>query len=264
MSNPAEAYEAYAVPILFAPWAARLVEFAQPRPGERVLDVGCGTGIVARLIASRIGTNGSVTAIDLSADMVAVGRAAAEQEHLPITWHEGVAESLPFADASFDLVTSQEAVQFFADRKAALAQIHRVLKPRGRVALSLWQGLDSHPFYRTLHEVIQERLGMSGVEQIFSIGKAGQVDQLLTGAGFRNVDILSVSMTTRFPDPQAFLAGEIDIDTACIPSMQHLDERERARVTGAIKESMAGPLRAVTEGDHVVIDFHAHFARAHS
>ena len=92
MKNPAESYENYMVPALFAPWASRLVRSANPRPGERVLDLACGTGIVARSIALRIGSEGSITAIDLSPSMLAIGRAAAENESLDIEWHQGRAE----------------------------------------------------------------------------------------------------------------------------------------------------------------------------
>ena len=80
MANPAEGYESYMVPTLFAPCARILIEAADPKPGERVLDVGCGTGIVAREVASRRRATGAVTGVDLSANMLAVARAAAARE----------------------------------------------------------------------------------------------------------------------------------------------------------------------------------------
>jgi ubiquinone/menaquinone biosynthesis C-methylase UbiE len=262
MDNPAEGYESYMAPALFAPWAARLVEVGQPRPGERVLDVGCGTGVVARRVAALIGSTGRIVGLDLSPDMLAVARRAAEREGAAIDWREGRAESLPFPDGGFDLALCQFALMFFADRPAALAEMRRVLAPGGRVALSVWQGLDRHPFYQTLHEVIQRRLGMSGVQEIFALGEADAVRALLTEAGFRRVEIEPVAMTARFPNPEAFLAGEIDVDTAAIPSMQRLDAEARRTIVAAIREEMAAPLREVTQGDHVVIPFHAHIARA--
>lgn len=261
-SNPAETYESYMVPTLFAPWASCLVESAGPQPGERVLDVGCGTGIVARCVAPLVEPNGQVVGLDLNPNMLAVARAAAEREGPAIDWQEGRAEALPFPDGRFDLVLCQFAVMFFSDRRAALGEMHRVLTDGGRVALSVWQGLDCHPFYRALHEAIERRLGISGVQEIFTLGDADGLRTLLTDAGFRNVVIESVSMAARFPNPDGFLAGEIDVDTAAIPSMQHLDAQGRRRITEAIRGDMAGPLREATEGDHVVIPFHAHVARA--
>jgi ubiquinone/menaquinone biosynthesis C-methylase UbiE len=259
MSNPAEGYESYMVPALFAPWASRLVQLASPRRGERVLDLACGTGVVARQLAPRVGT---VTGLDLNPNMLAVARAAGERERLAIDWREGRAEALPFADGAFDLVVCQFALMFMADRRAALREANRVLARGGRLALSVWQGIERHPFYRELDRVIQQRLGVSALAEIFAIGDAGELRALLEGAGFQRVEIESPSMTARFPNPAGFLAGEIDVDTAAIPSMQHLDDAGRRAMTEAISGDMQAALRAVTEGDHVVIPFHAHLARA--
>jgi ubiquinone/menaquinone biosynthesis C-methylase UbiE len=104
MTNPAEGYESYMVPALFGPWATNLIQAADPRPGDRVLDVGCGTGIVARQVASRLGARGAVTGVDLSPNMLAVARATAAREGMAIEWREGSAEQLPFPESSFDLV----------------------------------------------------------------------------------------------------------------------------------------------------------------
>jgi SAM-dependent methyltransferase len=261
-SNPAETYESYMVPTLFAPWASCLVRAASPRPGEHVLDVGCGTGIVARLIAPDVGPTGRVVGLDLNPDMLAVAHAAADRENLKIEWERGRAEELPFPDGSFGLVFSQFALMFFADRRVALTEMHRVLGDNGRVALSVWQGIERHPFYQALHEAIERRLGMSGVAEIFDLGEIDELHTLLADAGFRHVEIEPESMTARFPNPAGFLAGEIDVDTAAIPSMQHLDPRSRQEITAALGKDMATPLREVTEGDHVVIQFHAYIARA--
>lgn len=262
MSNPAETYESYMVPTLFAPWASCLIQSANPQPGERVLDVATGTGIVARRVAPRVGSKGKVIGLDLNPNMLTVARAAAEREGLAIEWHEGRAEQLLFPDGSFDLVLCQFALMFFADRLAALAEMQRVLTKGGRVSLSVWQGLKRHPFYQTLDEVIQQRLGMSGVQDIFALGDADELRTLLTEAGFEHVGIEPVSLTARFPDPEGFLAGEIEVDTAAIPSMQHLDTQARQALTAAIREDMEAPLHEVTEDDHVVLPFHAHIARA--
>lgn len=262
MSNPAETYENYMVPVLFAPWAARLIQSASIQPDDRILDVGCGTGIVARLISSNVNFRGTITGIDLSSNMLAVARAMSDQNKQSIAWHEGRVESMPFQNGSFDLVVCQEALQFFADRKLALAEIHRVLSREGRFVFSVWQGLDRHPFYEKLHDVIHKRFGMSGVETIFELGDCNAVHSLLTATGFRDVEVQQVSMTARFPDPEGFLAGEIDVDTACIPSMQHLSADERQRLTADIRYEMAAALREVTEDRYVVMPFHANIFQA--
>jgi SAM-dependent methyltransferase len=260
VSNPAEGYERFMVPPLFGPWATKLVELAEPTAGERVLDVGCGTGIVARRVAARLGTSGSVTGIDLNPDMLEVARMAAASEGVAVSWQLGSGERLPFPDGCFDLVVSQFALMFFADRAAALAEMRRVIADRGRVLVSVWRGLDRHPFYATLHRAIQARIGISALLDIFSLGSAEELRALMMGAGFRNVEIQPISMTAQFPDPETFLAGEIDVDTAAIPSMQHLDTTARQRIVDAISADMQAPLRDAIRDNRVQIEFHAHIA----
>ena len=262
MSSPAEGYERFMVPPLFRPWARRLLEAAAPQAGERILDVACGTGIVAREVAAGLGTSATIVALDASPAMLAVARETAAREGAAIEWHDGQAESLPFAGASFDLVLCQFALMFFADRAAAVAEMRRVLAADGRVALSTWLGLDRHPFYDTLHQVIEQRVGISALQQIFSLGNAGELRELFTGAGFAQVTVTPISMTARFPNPPGFLAGEIDVDTAAIPSMQHADAAERQRIVESIAGDMQAPLAAVTRDDNVVLEFHAHVLTA--
>src|SRR5215212_5921818 len=99
----AELYERYLVPAITALWAADLVRRAAPGSGERVLDVACGTGIVARLAAERMGA-GHIVGLDLNAGMLAVARAVSTGSNPPIMWQEGSALELPFPDGSFDVV----------------------------------------------------------------------------------------------------------------------------------------------------------------
>ena len=151
---------------------------------------------------------------------------------------------------------------FFAARRAALAEAHRILSNDGRLCLNVWQALNRHPFYETLHRVIQRRLGTSAIKDIFALGEENELRAMLVSAGFQRVKIEPLSMTARFPSPERFLAGEIDLDTAAIPSMQGLDLAGRKAIVAAIREDMKKPLLEVTQGDHVVIPFHAHFVHA--
>ncbi len=254
--NPAETYDRYMVPALFAPAAEHLLAAAQLRPGERVLDVGTGTGIVARLAAPNVAPTGMVTGLDASPDMLSVARARTLEEGLSIELHEGRAEALPYPDHHFDLVLSQFALMFFADRQTALAEMRRVLVPGGRLALSVFAGIDRHPFYMALDDAIARRLGASAVGDIFALGDVDALRDTLTQADLREVVIEPLSITARFPNPAGFLAGEIDVDTAAIPAMQGLDATARRELTTAIQQDMVEPLSAVTKGDFVHLPFH--------
>src|SRR5262249_44016318 len=120
-----------------------VVELAHPRPGERILDVACGTGIVARIAAARVGPAGAVGGVDLNPGMLSVARSVMltdSRSAAPIQWHEASADKLPLPAESFDIVYCQLGLQFFADRAAALREMRRVLGPEERLALMAWRG----------------------------------------------------------------------------------------------------------------------------
>jgi Methylase involved in ubiquinone/menaquinone biosynthesis len=213
-------------------------------------------GIVAREVAGRAGVTAAVTGVDLSSNMLAVARAAADREGLTIEWRKGNAERLPFHDAAFDLVLCQFALMFVANKAAALSEMRRVVTESGRVLISAWQGFDRHPFYETLHKVIQQRLGMSALQEIFALDDADDLRTRAREAGFRKVDIKPFSLTARFQNPDDFIAGEIEVDTAAIPSMQHLDSKAREAIVTAITRDMQSPLKERISNNHVVLPFH--------
>ena len=262
MSYFAESYERFMVPSLFGPWASYLIELANPQSGERVLDIACGTGIVARNVVSLVGSKGIVMGLDANPDMIGMARAMAEREHLSIDWHTGSAEQLPFADENFDLILCQFGLMFFTDRQAALTEMHRVLKTGGRVIWSVWQGLDRHPFYQTIHDVTQRHLAKSSVQAVFSLGDSDELRKLLIGSGFQHVKIEPMSITARFPNAEEFLAWEIDVDPAETPALQNLDAEAQQVILAAVRQDMQGPLEKVMQDNQVVLQFHAHLAQA--
>jgi ubiquinone/menaquinone biosynthesis C-methylase UbiE len=110
-----------------------------------VLDVGCGTGVVARLAAHHVGPTGKVVGLDLKAGMLAVARSLPSLPGVSIEWQEGNALALPFSAETFDAVLCQQGLQYLPDRPAALGEMHRVLVPGGRLALSLWRPIHGQP-----------------------------------------------------------------------------------------------------------------------
>src|SRR5262245_56488818 len=137
----AERYEAFLVPAIMAAWPPRLVATAHVQPGDRVLDVACGTGIVARTAAGIVGSAGHVTGLDLNPGMLAV----ANRLRPDLDWQQGDAASLPFPDASFDRVLCQFALMFFPDRLTALREMRRALILSGTLALSTFDAIEISP-----------------------------------------------------------------------------------------------------------------------
>src|SRR5262245_8220944 len=124
-SRFADFYERVLVPTLFQPWASDLLARAAASPEERLLDVGCGTGIVARVARERLGPAARISGVDVNAHLLKVAREVAPD----IEWREADAAKLPFSDGAFDRVLCQEVLQFVSDRRAAARELRRVLAP---------------------------------------------------------------------------------------------------------------------------------------
>jgi len=203
--NAAENYERYLVPSILGPWAENLLDLVEPKPGEHVLDLACGTGILARLVAQRIGKSGRVVGLDLNQGMLVVARSVSPSD--AIEWHEASALSLPFEPGSFDVVVCQQGLQFFPDRPLALAEMRRVLRRGGRVGISSWRGIAQAPGFEVLARSVSEHLGGETAAPLrgpFGLADESILTGLLVDAGFRDVLIRSAVRTLEFPSADAF------------------------------------------------------------
>ena len=232
-----ENYERYLVPSIFAPWAADLVESATLLPGERVLDVACGTGIVARFAARKLGNTGSVTGLDLSAPMLAVARAAATAEGLVVEWREGSAGELPFSDAVFDVVFCQQSFQFFPDKPSALREINRVLRPSGRLVLSVWGPIERSPGFAVLTEALTHHVSPAAGQLLasgpFGLGDAEELRALIAGAGFKDISVRPAVKTLRYPSSDEFVLGYV-ASSALASAVGDADERARSSLLAEV------------------------------
>src|SRR5215211_6048459 len=207
----AEAYERYLVPLLFAPGAEYLIELASLGPEERLLDVACGTGIVARRAARRVGADGKVVGLDINEGMLEVARKASSDVRPAIEWHQGDATDMPLPDRAFDVVFCQQGLQFFPDRSAALGEMHRVLVQNGRLVLSILRSIEHNPGYRLLAEALERHVGLDAgamMRSPFTSLSADELRALITGAGFRDVRIFLGVGPVRYPSVEEFLRWE--------------------------------------------------------
>ncbi len=259
--NSAEAYERYLVPLFFAPGAQYLVELATPGPGEWVLDVACGTGIVARCAAPRVGADGTVVGLDLNEGMLEVARKISSEMRPPIEWRQGDATEMPFADAAFDIVYCQQALQFFADRPAALGEMRRVLVENGRLALSVLRSIEHNPGYVALAEALERYAGADAGAMMRSPFPSLSVDELrdlVKDGGFREVRIRLGIGSARFASVEEFLRQEAASSPLAGPIGALRDD-----VREALIQDLREALREYADDDGIVFPAETYLAVTH-
>lgn len=196
-TSTAEVYEAFFVPALFSQWPEQILKRASPAPDHYVLDVACGTGVLARSAAETVQQPGQVHAVDLNPGMLSVAKTIAPDIH----WQLGSAEQLPYKDQQFDLVACQFGLMFFADRIAAIQEMLRVCKPSGVIAIAVWDSLDSSPGYQAVADLLAKLFGAEIAEEIrapFCLGDTELLRNIVTQATDRAMAIETVSGSARF------------------------------------------------------------------
>jgi ubiquinone/menaquinone biosynthesis C-methylase UbiE len=232
--NIAENYEKYFVPVIGGPFGRALVDDAGLRPGERVLDVACGTGTIARLAAERVGPTGSVSALDINAGMLAVARSIPTE--VPVKWYETAAESVPLPDESFDVIFCGLGLQFLADKTAALREMHRVLVPGGRVYISTpIPNAFMDLFDRAIARHVSEEAS-AFVHAVFSLNDPAKLQSLLADAGFVDATARAHPMTLNLPSARDFMWQYI----VCTPLMALLPQSGNARTKALEADVVAG------------------------
>lgn len=205
--SPAEVYDECFVPALFRKWASVVADAAGVGPGQRVLDVACGTGALTCVVAERVGPNGSAVGLDANPDMLAVAR----RKPVRVDWREGRAESLPFPDRSFDAVVSQFGIMFFEDRRSALREMMRVLRPGGRLAVAVCDSLAHSPGYGALADLLQQLFGKRVADAFrapFVLGDPQRLLSLCADVGLDDARVTRHEGTVRFASVDAMISTE--------------------------------------------------------
>lgn len=201
-------YEALFVPALFAPWTRHVLGRAAVQRGAHVLDVACGSGVLARAALERASPSGRVVGLDPAPGMII----AAQEVEPGIEWVLGGAENLPFEDTVFDSVVSQFGMMFFQNRPKAVREMHRVMKPGGALAIAIWNSVDQNPAYRDVASVLETHVSKDAADAVrvpFSLGDAAQVAEMLSQAGFTDVAFETKLEQAEFPDTRTMVEAEL-------------------------------------------------------
>ena len=255
--TPAEIYEQHMVPAIFARWAPDLVAAAEVQPGSRVLDVACGTGAVTRILAERVGPAGTVVGLDINPGMLAVARTAVPLAN--IEWLEGSAVNMALPDATFDSVLCEQGLQFFPDKPAALAEMRRVLKPGGRLALSCWHTVEHMLGYLALEQALAKRVGPEQAAlPPFSLGDADTLRRLVTSGGFHAVRLRVDAKLIRFHSAEHMVRAVV----GGAPTMLGALAEQGAGVLDAIAAEVSAATRAYEDDEGWAIPTVSHVVTA--
>ena len=224
-ADQAEIYETRFVPALFAQWAPLLLDAAGVASGQSVLDVCCGTGILARTAADRVGPTGRVVGVDLSESMLTVARRLRPD----LDWRRGDAADLPLPDASFDLVGCQSALMFLPDPTRALAEMGRAAGPQGTVALQVYASLADQPAYGPWVDLVAGHAGPEAINLLSTYWIHGDLAELrarFDAAGLVVTGVQTVRGVARFGSAEEMVRTEVE----ATPLVDRLDDSGYRRV----------------------------------
>jgi len=252
----AQLYERVAVRYVLGPWAPSLADAARLAAGERVLDIACGTGVVTRIAAQRVGPRGRVTGVDLNAGMISVARSLPVADGAPIDWLEGSALALPLPDASVDAVLCQQGLQFFPDKALALREMRRVVRGAGRLALSVWSAVG--PYHSAVGEALARFLDESTAASFCASRKApgkDELERLVATAGWSEVKVSVSRLSIHVPGVERFVLEHL-AGTPVAAALAAADAETRKNIGASVKRAMerfeAGDGVTYPEEAHVV------------
>lgn len=236
--SAAEIYDEFFVPSLFGEWAKPLCDAAQIGPNSDVLDIACGTGATTREAARRVGSKGRIVGLDRNDGMLSVAQSRAPS----IEWVEGMAEDLPFAPRSFDTVLCQFGLMFFDDRAKALNEMVRVLRPGGRIALSVWDTVANSSGYAGMIELIDKLFGREAADALrapFVLGGNATLQRVLSDGGLSEASVTTLTGTARFTSIREWVRMDVRgwtladfIDDAGFEDLVAEAERRFERLSG--------------------------------
>lgn len=255
--SAADVYDEFFLPALFAQWAGPVADAAAIGAGHRVLDVACGTGVLACEAEQRVAPGGAVVGLDRNDGMLTVAR----RKSATIDWQVGMAEALPFTDGGFDAVVSQFALMFFEDRTAALKEMWRVLKPDGRLAVAVWDTVENAPGYTGMVAILQDLFGDAAADALrapYTLGDTKTLKSVFDEAGIDGIDGIGIATrdgVAQFPS----IASWVHTDVKGWTLADMIDDAQYATLLAAAEERLQD---FVVDGAAVRFSHPAHIVTA--
>ena len=235
----------------FAPLTAALLEAAAVQPGQQVIDVGCGAGVLSLALAPRLGRGGRILAVDISRPLLERARArdaeAPAADRAEIDWQEADAGSFPFTPGAFDVLLSRFGTMFFSDPVAAFANMRRALKPSGRLVMLCWRPLEENPWITVPRAAMLQVVPPPppvppDAPGPFAFADAARVGAILARAGFNDVRSTAARAVLEpyTAGPESPLEQAVAFATELGPPsslLREVDEQTRRRAVDAVRHA---------------------------
>lgn len=244
--NAAAIYEEQKVPAIFRPLALATLDAVPIGDDDRVIDVACGTGIVGREILQHLGPAGRVVGVDLNDGMIGIARSLTQADAARCAWHVSDVTSMPFEAETFTLAVCQQGLQFFPDEDGALREIRRVLRPSGRIAITVWAGASD--FFKSLAGAISRHVGEDAAQKSlapFQYQGMATLPDRLSGMGFEQVDVTPLSVDRVLYDPAEAIPKEI-LGNPVGPAVSAQGEAVMNRIVSEVIEELSAAVDGAT------------------
>jgi ubiquinone/menaquinone biosynthesis C-methylase UbiE len=241
-AGAARRYEDILVPTILGPAARAVADSAKTRPGVRVVDLGCGTGIASRYAASTPNAPAQILGLDISGAMIAMARERARSLDLRIEYGLGDMVALPLANRSIDVVLCAQTLQFVRDYPAASREMWRVLRPGGLAVIGLWCPARENPYFEALIRAMESHIGSgtaAGLKAIFNLSDARTTEQILKTAGLEEVKCDAVDLDVKLPNLNVFVPRHIGA-TPMAAGYAAAPTASRSAVVTEVRDTLAG------------------------